>query len=89
VIVVTLAPQSTSQERNFLLDRKIGQQPITGWLKRLRGHDVYSYRSTITTVICTHQLELSIFILVARMTVLSPLFATSFTKVCQPATMGV
>jgi hypothetical protein len=56
VIVVTLAPQSTSQERNFLLDCEVGQQPITGWLKRLRGHDVYSYRSTITTVICTHHL---------------------------------
>jgi hypothetical protein len=52
VIVISLAPQCTSQERDLLFDREVWQKPITSWFKRLRSHEVYSYRSTIAAVIC-------------------------------------
>jgi hypothetical protein len=74
VIVVSLAPQCTGQECDLLFDRELGQQSITGWLKRLRGHEVYSYRSMIITVICTHPLVF----LVAEMEAFLLVFATSF-----------
>jgi hypothetical protein len=52
VIVISLAPQCPRQKSNLLLDCELGQQSVAGWFKRLRSHEVYSYRSTIATVIC-------------------------------------
>jgi hypothetical protein len=57
-----------------LFDRELGQQSVAGWFKRLRSHEVYSYRSMIATVICTHPLVF----LVAEMGAFSLVFATSF-----------
>jgi hypothetical protein len=73
VIVVSLTPQSSSQESDLLLDRELRQEPITGWFKSLLSHDVYSYRSTIATVICTPEL---VFLL-AETTDFPLVFATS------------
>jgi hypothetical protein len=76
VIVVTLTPQCPRQECDLLFDRELGQQSVAGWFKRLRGHEVYSYRSMITTVRCTPPLVF----LVAEMGAFSLVFATSFAK---------